>query len=64
MFNLVASKIGVVDRAAVLIDPSRALTTDPITGAVNIPYLSNPGFGTLLRRGGEPRVVRVGVRVE
>jgi hypothetical protein len=64
VINLVASKTGVVDRAAVLIDPSRSLTTDSATGAVNIPYLSNPGFGTLLRRGGDPRLVRVGFRVE
>ncbi len=63
-FNLVASKTGVVDRAALLIDPAGALTSNATTGAVQIPYLSNPQFGTLLRRMGEPRVVRVGARVE
>lgn len=63
-FNLVASTTGVVDRAALLIDPAATLTTNPTTGAVSIPYLANPRFGTLLRRGGEPRVVRFGLRVE
>ncbi len=63
-FNLVASTTGVVDRAALLIDPSGTLSNDLSTGAVQIPYASNPQFGTLLRRGGEPRVVRFGLRVE
>jgi len=62
-FNVVASTAGVVDRAAVLIDPARSLTVNSGTGAVDIPFLANPRFGTLLRRGGEPRVVRVGLRV-
>jgi hypothetical protein len=63
-FNLVASTTGVVDRAALLIDPAGTLTSNPTTGAVQIPYLNNPSFGKLLRRGGEPRVVRIGARVE
>ena len=63
-FNLVASTTGVVDRAALLINPATALTINAATGAVSIPYMANPNFGTLLRRGGEPRVVRLGLRVE
>jgi hypothetical protein len=63
-FNLVASTTGVVDRALVLIDPAGALVTDPSTGATQLPYVANPSFGTLLRRGGEPRMVRLGLRVE
>jgi hypothetical protein len=63
-FNLVASTTGVVDRAALLIDPAGTLTSNPTTGAVQIPSINNPNFGKLLRRGGEPRVVRIGARVE
>jgi len=62
-FNLVASSTGVVDRAAVLIDPASSLTTNSATGVVTLPFITNPRFGTLLRRGGEPRVVRIGLRM-
>jgi hypothetical protein len=63
-FNVVATTTGVIDRAALLIDRAGTLSPNPTTGAVQIPYVSNPQFGTLLRRGGEPRVVRLGARVE
>ena len=63
-FNLVATATGVVDRAALLVDPAGSFSANPGTGAVQIPYLANPRFGTLLRRGGEPRVIRLGLRVE
>lgn len=63
-FNLLASRTGVVDRAALLIDPAAALSANSSTGAVQIPYASNPRFGTLLRRGGDSRVVRLGLMVE
>ncbi|MGQ0702887.1 MAG: carboxypeptidase regulatory-like domain-containing protein, partial [Gemmatimonadales bacterium] len=63
-FNLVASTTGVVDRAALLINRTGTLTFDPSTGATTIPYVANPNFGTLLRRGGEPRMVRLGLHVE
>jgi len=63
-FNLIASTTGVVDQAALLIDPAGSLTANPITGAVQIPFVPNPSFGTLLRRGGEPRVLRFGLRME
>jgi hypothetical protein len=64
VFNVIASTMGVVDRAALLIDPAGAVTTNPATGAVTIPYASNPNFGTLLRRTGEPRLVRIGLQLE
>lgn len=63
-FNLIASTTGVVDRAALLVDPQGTLTMNPTTGAVQIPFAANPGFGTLLRRGGEPRIIRLGLRME
>lgn len=63
-FNLVASTTGVVDRAAVLIDPTKTLSSNPASGAVTIPLVANPRFGTLLSRRGEPRTVRLGLRVE
>jgi hypothetical protein len=62
-FNLVSSTTGIVDHAAMLIDPAQTLTTDA-NGGVTLPLLANPGFGSLLSRRGEPRLVRFGLRLE
>jgi len=62
-FNLIGTATGIVDRAAVLIDRTRTLITDG-AGNVNVPLVANPRFGSLLVRRGEPRIVRVGVRME
>jgi len=62
-FNLVSSATGLVDHAAMLIDPTRTLTTDA-NGVVTLPLIANPRFGSLLSRRGEPRLVRFGLRVE
>ena len=62
-FNLVSSETGIVDRAAVLINPAGALTTGA-DGSVTVPFLANPNFGRLLSRRVEPRVVRFGLRME
>ncbi len=64
VFNAISSRMGLVDRAALLIDPSRNLSVDPVTGTVTVPFVSNPAFGTMLRRFGEPRVFRLGLQVE
>lgn len=62
-FNVVATATGVLDRAAVLVDPNGALAADG-AGNVTLPLVANPRFGTILARRGEPRVVRVGLRME
>lgn len=62
-FNLVSSESGVVDRAALLIDPMRDISVDG-SGKVVLPVLANPGFGTLLSRRSDPRIVRFGIRME
>jgi hypothetical protein len=62
-FNVVSSATGLVDRAAMLVDPAKTLTTDA-TGGVTLPLSANPQFGALLARRGEPRLVRFGLRVE
>lgn len=62
-FNVVATETGIVDRAALLIDPGQALITDG-AGNVVLPLVANPRLGRLLVRRGEPRVVRVGLRME
>ena len=62
-FNVVATATGVVDRALVLIDPTKSLTTDP-SGNVSLPLVANSKFGSLLIRRGEPRMVRVGLSLE
>ena len=62
-FNVVATETGIVDRAAVLIDPTRSLVSDG-AGHVTLPLIANPRFGSLLARRGEPRMVRIGLRME
>ena len=62
-FNVIGSALGVVDRALVLVDPDRPLTSGP-SGLVNVPLIANPNFGKLLSRRADPRVIRVGVRME
>lgn len=62
-FNLVGSTTGVFDHAAVLVDPKGTITIDA-SGHTVLPLVANPGFGQLLSRRGDPRVLRVGFRVE
>jgi hypothetical protein len=62
-FNVVSSAAGVVDRAALLIDPSRSVSIGA-GGVVTVPYVSNSHFGSLLSRRVEPRLVRFGLRME
>jgi len=62
-FNVVATEAGVVDRAAALVDPTGTFAVDAL-GNVTLPLLANPNFGTLLSRRGEPRTVRLGLRLE
>ena len=62
-FNVVSTATGVIDRALVLVDPTRVLSTDA-SGNVAIPLIANSKFGSLLIRRGEPRMVRVGLSME
>src|SRR5690606_35644642 len=62
-FNLVSNDVGLVDRAAVMIDPDGAITTDA-SGRVVLPLVVNDNFGELLVRRNDPRTVRLGLRVE
>lgn len=62
-FNLIGTETGLVDRAAVLVDPNGTFAVDQ-AGNVTLPLVANPNFGTLLSRRGEPRFVRVGLRLE
>ena len=62
-FNVVSSTTGLVDRAALLIDPGGSITTNG-TGRTVLPVVVNPNFGSLLSRRSEPRVLRIGLRVE
>ena len=62
-FNLVSSETGIVDRAAFLIDPAGSLGTGG-NGSVTVPLVANPRFGTLLSRRVEPRLLRLGLKME
>lgn len=62
-FNLTSSETGIVDRAAVKIDPDGTITTDA-SGRTVLPLVINDNFGELLVRRNDPRTVRLGLRVE
>ncbi|HRP07785.1 MAG TPA: carboxypeptidase-like regulatory domain-containing protein [Gemmatimonadales bacterium] len=61
-FNLASSETGVVDRAAVLVDPDGSITTGS-DGRMVLPLLINENFGSLLVRRNDPRTIRFGLRV-
>jgi hypothetical protein len=62
-FNVVATETGIVDRAAVLVDPAGSITMNA-AGRPVLPLVLNDNFGGLLARRGDPRTLRVGLRVE
>jgi hypothetical protein len=62
-FNVVSSAVGIVDRALLLVDPNGQLIKDG-SGNVTVPLYVNPNFGNLLSRRNDPRMIRVGVRME
>ncbi|MBX3146522.1 MAG: TonB-dependent receptor [Gemmatimonadales bacterium] len=62
-FNLVATETGIVDRALVLVDPAGSIGSGG-SGILTLPLVANPNFGSLLVRRGDPRSVRVGLRLE
>ncbi len=61
-FNLVGTDTGVYDHAAVLVDPNGAITVNA-AGQLVLPLVANSHFGQLLARRGEPRLIRLGLRV-
>lgn len=61
--HLVEPDLASVDRALYLVDATQGLTTDPKTGAVNIPLVINPHFGKPIARTGIGRTLRIGLRV-
>ncbi|HJR36407.1 MAG TPA: hypothetical protein VJ817_15730, partial [Gemmatimonadales bacterium] len=62
-FNVASSATGVIDRAALLIDPAGSLGSGT-GGTVTVPFIANPRFGTLLSRRAEPRLFRLGLSME
>jgi hypothetical protein len=62
-FNLVSTATGVIDRAAVLVDPDGVITTNA-NGRLVLPLVLNDNFGQLLSRRNDPRTIRIGLRVE
>jgi hypothetical protein len=62
-FNVVSSAIGIVDRAVLLVDPNGQLTVDA-QGNVTLPLVVNSNFGTLISRRNDPRLFRIGLRME
>jgi hypothetical protein len=60
--NLVTTNDGIVDRALYLVNPARAISTNPATGVVTVPLVANPNFGKLLVPRSPGATVRAGLR--
>jgi hypothetical protein len=63
LFNVVSSGSGIVDHAALRVDPLGSITVNS-AGRVVLPLAANPRFGTVLSRRTDPRMLRVGLRLE
>jgi hypothetical protein len=61
--NLVESDVGPLDHALYLVDRTGTVTTNPGTGVVTVPLITNPAFGDVLVRRSSGRALRVGVRI-
>jgi len=61
--NLLDTEFADVDRALYLVDPAGSLSTDPTTDEITVPLLANPDFGKAIRRYGQGRYLRIGIRV-
>ena len=62
-FNLLESPVGLRDTALLLVDGSRQVSVDPITGDVDVPVTVNPRFGKKLISTSAGRMLRIGFRV-
>ena len=61
--NLLDSDIPILDHALFLVDRDATLSTDPATGRVSLPLVTNPNFGRKVGRRTTGRRLRVGVRI-
>lgn len=61
--NIGAGSSGVVDRAAVKVDPSGSIGRDA-QGRLVMPLILNENFGRVLSRRNDPLMLRVGIRLE
>ncbi|HET9515394.1 MAG TPA: TonB-dependent receptor [Gemmatimonadales bacterium] len=62
-FNVVSSETGIVDRALLLVDPDGTLVDDGL-GNLTVPLVVNPNFGNIISRRNDPRMLRVGLRMD
>ena len=62
-FNVLSSESGIFDHAAVRVDPLGTISFDG-SGRTVLPLVANPRFGTVLSRRSDPRLLRVGLRLE
>lgn len=61
--DVLASKVGPLDRALLRVDPTGSVTTDPLTGVTTVPYIVNPDFGTRLNAKAPGIFWRIGMRI-
>jgi carboxypeptidase family protein len=62
-FNLIESRGGLIDDALLLVDPNNSITTSPDGQTVTVPFVVNPGFGTVRYSSSRGRMIRIGVRI-
>jgi hypothetical protein len=62
-FGLARSGADVMDHALYLVDRTRALTTNALTGVTSVPLVANPDFGQMLIKTDPGVAFRVGLRV-
>lgn len=61
--DVLATPVGPLDRALLLVDGTGALSTNPTTGVTTVPYLANPTFGERLNARAPGIFWRVGMRI-
>lgn len=61
--DVIAPKIGPLDRALLVVDPVGSISTNPGTGVTTVPYLANPTFGSRLNTPAPSVFWRVGLRI-
>jgi len=62
-YNVTSSESGPVDRALLLVNPAGTLSP-PGSRTVNLSLVPNPRFGSILSRRDDPRLFRVGLRID
>ena len=61
--DVVAAESGRTDHALMLVDRTRSVSTDPLSGVTTVPFVVNPNFGQILADRSPGVLWRVGLRI-